>query len=61
MNSKVYNDIPETRGTARNQGTYGEAGTERDRQDAATLAAMRARAARELAAEFGTDVSEWTV
>ena len=39
--SATYNDIPETRGTSRTRGTY-DAGTGRDRDDAARLAAFQA-------------------
>lgn len=41
--SKHYNDVPERRGISRTKSTYGEAGTGRDREDAARLAAHKAQ------------------
>jgi hypothetical protein len=44
--SPIYNDVPETRGTARNKGTYAMP-TMRDLDDALRLAAFRAQVAKD--------------
>lgn len=44
--SPIYNDVPETRGTARNKGTYAMP-TMRDLDDALRLASFRAQVAKE--------------
>jgi hypothetical protein len=45
-NSPYYNDVPETRGIARNKGTY-DGPTARDDSDAAKLAAFKAQKAQD--------------
>lgn len=53
-NSKHYNDVPETRGTARNKGTFIEP-TGRDLEDALRLAAFKATVEKEGEDNVATD------